>query len=138
MSSESLIMYVVIVVLLLLVAAFLLVRRYRSKHLNSDYFTARWKELQKHCRTRKTWPQAVIEADKLMDEALRRSRFKGKTTGERLVAAQHKLTSNDMVWFGHKLSTKIAGEDVRKLKKQDILQALAGFRQALKDLGALE
>ena len=131
-------MYAIMGFLVILLVILLVVRRYRAKHLNTAYFTERWKELQKHCRTRKTWPLAVIDADNLLDEALRRSLHKGKTTGERLVAAQHKLTSNETVWFGHKLRNKIASEDVRKLKKQDIVGALAGFRQALKDLGALE
>lgn len=112
----------------------------RRKKLNQTHFTEQWKDLQKLCATRKTWPQAILEADKLVDEALKKSHYKGKTTGERLVAAQHSLTANDMVWLGHKLRNRLAQEeiDVRTLKKQDIVNALSGFRQALRDLGALE
>jgi hypothetical protein len=117
---------------------FVAVRRRRPVKLSSDRFTERWKALQRHCVSRKTWPQAIVEADNLLDEALKKARYKGKTTGERLVAAQHALTSNDTVWFGHKLRKTITSEDVRKLKKNDVLEALAGFRQALRDLGALE
>lgn len=131
-------LYIVIGALALVLIALLSVRRYRSHHLNTAYFTTRWRDLQKHCKTRKTWPMAIIDADNLLSEALHRRLYKGKTTGERLVSAQHDLTSNDTVWFGHKLRNKVAHEDVRKLKKQDILAALAGFRQALKDLGALK
>ncbi len=123
---------------LLILALVVIIRRRRPAKLNSDRFTQRWKDLQKHCVSRKTWPQAVIEADNLLDEALKKARYKGKTTGERLVAAQHALTSNDSVWFGHKLRKTIVSEDVRKLKKSDVLAALSGFRQALRDLGALE
>lgn len=112
--------------------------RRRKRKLNTAKFAKRWKELQQNCATRKTWPQAIIEADNLLDDALKKARYKGKTTGERLVAAQHTLTSNDTVWFGHKLRKSIASQDVRKLKKSDVLAALAGFRQALRDLGALE
>lgn len=114
--------------------------RRRRKPLDAQYFTGRWKELQKNCATRKTWPQAIIDADELLDEALKKARYKGKTTGERLVAAQRELTSNDTVWVGHKLRNRIEqGEiDVRKLKKNDIVFALAGFREALRDLGALK
>ncbi|MEK7059699.1 MAG: hypothetical protein AAB971_03005 [Patescibacteria group bacterium] len=111
--------------------------RRRKKSLNMEHFTERWKALQLHCASRKTWPDAIIEADDLLDEALKKCRFKGKTTGERLVAAQHTLTSNDTVWYGHKLCKTITSEDVRKLKKKDVIDALAGFRQALRDLGAL-
>jgi hypothetical protein len=114
-----------------------LFRRPRRK-LNPTKFKESWQELQQNCANRKTWPQAIIEADDLLDQALKKRRYKGKTTGERLVAAQHDLTSNDTVWFGHKLRNSIAQADVRKLKKSDILNALAGFRQALRDLGALE
>ena len=123
---------------LVLLALLLLLQRRRPKKLNSDHFTERWKALQRLCVSRKTWPQAIIDADKLLDDALKKRRYKGKNIGERLVAAQHDLTSNDTVWFGHKLRKTIASEDVRKLKKSDVLQALAGFRQALRDLGAFE
>ncbi len=109
-------------------------RRIKSKH-----FVGRWHELQKHCASRKTWPQAIVEADDLLSEALKKAGYKGKNTGERLVAAQHALTDNEMVWLGHKLRKRISQEDVdvRKLKKKDVIDALAGFRQALRDLGAL-
>jgi hypothetical protein len=109
------------------------------RKLKTRKFDQRWIELQKHCATRKTWPQAIIEADNLLCEVLKKSRFKGKTTGERLVAAQHELTDNEAAWFGHKLRQKVSEDalDVRTLKKKDIVIALAGFRQALRDLGAL-
>lgn len=112
----------------------------RRSKVNAVRCTERWKALQKHCATRKTWPQAIIEADDLLEDALKRARFKGKTTGERLVAAQRTLSNNESVWLGHKLRNRIMQEglDVRKLKKQDVLDALNGFRQALRDLGALQ
>ncbi len=116
-------------------------RLFRRKNKpNVAKFTERWIALQKHCASRKTWPQAIIEADELLDEALRRRGYKGKTIGERLVAAQHDLTSNDTIWVGHKLRKKVTEDDldVRTLKKKDMVIALSGFRQALRDLGALE
>jgi hypothetical protein len=128
-----------------IVAVFLLVffasrklGKRRKKKLNHDYFMERWIALQKCCSTRRTWPDAIIEADALLDEALRRCGYKGRTTGERLVSAQRALTNNESVWFGHKLCKRIPEEDVRRLRKQDILEALHGFRQALRDLGALK
>lgn len=112
----------------------------RKRKMNVTAYTQRWQDLQKHCASRKTWPQAISEADKLLDDVLKRSGYKGKTTGERLVSAQHDLSSNDTIWVGHKLCTKVTADDVdvRKLKKKDMVVALSGFRQALRDLGALE
>jgi hypothetical protein len=112
--------------------------RRRPKKLNIKQFTERWKELQKHCATRKTWPLALAEADALVDKALKQRRFKGKTTGERLVSAQHELSSNEAVWLSHKFCQKIKDIDVRTLKKKQVADALVGFREALRDLGALE
>jgi len=111
----------------------------RRRSMNVKHYTEQWKELQKLCASRKTWPQAIIEADDLVAHALKRAGYKGKNTGERLVSAQHDLTANDMIWLGHKLRNRLAQEDVdvRKLKKKDVLDALGGFRQALRDLGAL-
>jgi hypothetical protein len=110
----------------------------RRRKLKPAKFSGRWQDLQKLCAERKTWPDAVIEADNLLASALKKRHYKGKTTGEKLVAAQHELTDNEAVWFGHKLRNRIRAEDVRRLRKQDILKALAGFRQALRDLGALD
>lgn len=127
-----------VVVVILLLIGLILYRRYHVKKPDTVHYMKRWRELQKNCKTRKTWPLAIIDADNLLNEVLKQLHYKGKTTGERLVAAQHKLSANEAVWFGHKLRNRIVHEDVRKLKKQDIVNALSGFRQALKDLGALE
>lgn len=127
---------VVLIVILTLMLVF--VRRLNSKRLKNDKIFERWVKLQKNCATRKTWPAAIIEADALLDDVLKCRGYKGKTMGERLVAAQHDISSNDSVWFGHKLSKEIGAVDVRTIKKQDVLDSLAGIRQALKDLGALE
>ncbi|HEX4773995.1 MAG TPA: hypothetical protein VH234_00565 [Candidatus Saccharimonadales bacterium] len=112
---------------------------FRRRKLNANKYTARWKELQGYCASRKTWPKAIIEADNLLSDVLKRKGYKGKTLGERLVAAQHELSSNDSVWVGHKLRNVMEKPelDVRKLKKKDMVVALAGFREALRDLGAL-
>ena len=120
-----------------LVLIVLVIRRRRPRKLNAAVLTERWQALQKNCSNKKTWPQAILEADKLLDDTLKRLRYRGKTTGERLVAAQHKLTDNESVWFGHKLRNRIQDNDLKKISKQDTLEALSGFRQALKDLGAL-
>jgi hypothetical protein len=108
----------------------------RPRPLKPDYFMEHWKELQQYCRDKQTWPQAIMSADKLLDYALKRRRYKGKSMGERLVAAQRKLSNNDAVWFGHNLYKKIIDDPELSLKEADVKQALIGIRQALKDLGA--
>jgi hypothetical protein len=124
------------VMLLLIVVTVGLIRR-RPKKLNTKKFQESWNEVQKLCSNKDVWPLAIINGDKLLDDALKQRRFKGKTMGERLVSAQHSLTENDNVWYGHKLRNKLVHEDTSPLKKNEVMRVLAGFRQALKDLGAL-
>jgi hypothetical protein len=123
---------------LLVVIVIAEVIRRRPKSLNDRYFRERWQGLQKLLADKNTWPLAIINADKLLDEALKRRRFKGKTMGERLVAAQRSLSSNDTVWFAHKMRNKIVHEDFKVVRKNDVKDALLGYLQALKDLGAIK
>lgn len=124
-----------LIVALLFVTA--LLKRRTRRHLNTEYFMSRWKELQKLCGDKQTWPLAIIDADKLLDEALRKSGARGKTMGERLVSVQRELSNNDSVWYAHKLRNKLVHEQYTNLKETDVKNALMGFRQALKDVGAL-
>lgn len=130
---------IVLAVAIILGVLFLVVimKRGRPTTLNAEYFNMRWKELQKLCGDKTTWPLAIIDADKLLDEALIKSKYKGKTMGERLVSAQRQLSNNDAVWFAHKLRNKLVHENVTNLKEGEVKDALVGFRQALKDLGAI-
>lgn len=124
-------------VFLVLFAVLIFVLRRRPRSLDPVQFKAKWQELQKLCASKATWPQAILEADKLLDEALKRRKFKGKTMGERLVSAQRELSSNDTVWFGHKLRNKLVHEDYNLTRKNEVKAALLGYWQALKDLGAI-
>lgn len=125
-------------ILLVLVLALGVYLRRRPAKLDVASYERKWKATQKLCATQKTWPLAVINADKLLDQALKARKYKGKTMGERLVSAQHDIKQNEQVWFGHKLRNKLVHEDLKKLKKKEVLDALVGFRAALKDLGALK
>lgn len=126
-----------IAALLIVVGVAGLFAKKRFGKLDSKKFLIRWNELQKQCASKNTWPLAIINADKLLDDALKSSHYKGKTMGERLVAAQRDLTDNDGVWYGHKLRNKLVHEEYGNIKKRDVQKVLVSFRQALRDLGAL-
>lgn len=124
-----------LVIAVLVVGVFFLRRRPRK--LKIDRFQSKWRDLQKLCAAKETWPSAIIDADKLLDEALKRRRFGGKSMGERLTKAQRLLSNNEAVWYGHKLRNKLESDPDLRLKENEVKQALVGIRQALKDLGAL-
>lgn len=126
---------IALAVLVILVVGLVLWRRRRP--IQTDRYQQKWHEVQQLCRDKAAWPKAVLDADRLLDEALRKRRFGGKTMGERMVKAQRTFTDNDGAWFGHKLRNKIEADPEMKLKEADVKDALIGIRQALKDLGAL-
>lgn len=136
MSTNTMIILAIIVPILL-IGAFIVLKRWPRK-LKVDKFANEWKELQGLCRDKGTWPAAIMDADKLFDKALKRRKFKGKSMGERIVSAQRKISNNDQLWFAHNLAKKLKADPAFKLKEADVKAALIGFRQALRDLGALQ
>lgn len=112
--------------------------RFRPKSIKSKRFVKKWRELQAKCSDSGQWPEVLRDADNLLDEALKRRRIKGKTTGERMVSAQRLFTDNDAVWYGHKLRKKYESKPDIKLTEQQMKKALVGLGKALKDLGALK
>lgn len=118
--------------LILVILAFLV--RKLLKRQKRDYFLKSWKSLQSRCADKSQWATAIFEADDLLDNALKKRKMKGKTMGERLVAAQNTFTDNDSAWYGHKLRMKLEEKPGTALKKQDVKKALLGLGQALRDL----
>ena len=108
----------------------------KQPKLNQQYYQEQWGQLLARVRTPDGMVLAIIDADKLLDQALKKRRFKGKTMGERLVSAQRTLSDNDSVWYAHKLRNRLVHEPNIRLKKKEAQTALAGFRQGLRDLGA--
>lgn len=111
--------------------------RLRRTGLDRSYYQKRWDEIQSLLKSAEGQQLSIIEADKLLDEALRKLRFSGKTMGERLVSAQRNFSNPNNVWTAHKLRNRVVHEASVKLQKRQLQTALAAIRVALKDLGAL-
>lgn len=136
LEIHDLILVLVIAVPVLFVLLVLVIWK-KPRRLKVDKYRVEWKELQSFCRDRSTWPKALIDADKLLDKALKRRKFRGKRMGERLVAAQRKLTNNDGVWAAHNLTKKVIDNPATRLSEAKVKAALVAYRQALIDIGAL-
>jgi hypothetical protein len=128
---------VIIVFGVIVLAAINRFGKVRGPKLNHEYFEHQWMLLLARVKTPEGMVLAIVDADKLLDQALKKHRFKGKTMGERLVSAQRMISDNDAVWYAHKLRNRLVHEPNVRLKKKEAQIALAGFRQGLKDLGAL-
>jgi hypothetical protein len=110
---------------------------HKPRRLNRQYYQKKWLEILVRVKTYDGMILAVIDADKLLDDALKKRSYRGKTMGERLVSAQHDISDNDAVWYAHKLRNRLVHEPTTRLRQNEAKNALAGFRQGLKDLGAL-
>lgn len=139
MSTKEIMIFILgAAVLIIAGIVFLVVYKLRPREIKNDYFQTKWLTLQKMCSDKKLWKQVLLEADDLLDEAMRKKHIRGKNMGERLVRAQRQFSNNDGVWFGHKLCNKVEDDPKIRLKEADIKEALVGIRQGLKDLGALK
>jgi hypothetical protein len=132
--EKALVIGAVSFVLFLLTALYI---KKMPKIVKRGYFTARWRELQMLCGDKQTWPDALIRADELFDEVLRKRKFSGNTIGERMVSAQKAFTNNDTIWAAHKFVNKISDNRELKIKESDVKDSLVAYRQAMRDLGAL-
>ncbi len=80
---------------------------------------------------------AVMEADKLLDQALKTLAMPGTTLGERLKFAAYKYPQLRQVWWAHKVRNQLAHEASYHLDRKMGIKALHGYRDALKLLGAI-
>ena len=85
-----------------------------------------------------TYAMAIIEGDKLLDKAMCEMGVQGRTMGDRLKRiGKEKFTQLNSVWYAHKLRNQIAHESDFHPEYRQAEHALATYRQALKDLGAI-
>lgn len=128
----------VIVVGLLLMVIMGMSRRSTKRVLDKEAYQKDWLAIEMTIgRDASSQQFAILQADKLLDRALRERGFRGETMGERMTAASRVFTRRDAVWAAHKLRNRIAHEDSIKVNSSLTAKAMGSFKRGLKDLGAL-
>ena len=100
-----------------------------------------WAEIQEHFFTGSDndLKVAILEADKILDDALRGAGIQGSTLGDRLKKIKpSQLPDIDAIWEVHKLRNQIAHESDFKLKRDLAERALGVYENALRELKALD
>lgn len=106
----------------------------RKSGLDVKYYRERWEKIEQVQKMGEPgWQVAIIQADKLLDRALKERGFSGETMGDRLKSSH----AGDKIWAAHKVRNRIAHESDVKLNPIVVNQALRGFKQGLKNVGAL-
>ena len=111
-----------------------LVNKVTPRGIDRPYFKNEWNDILKTAQDSKTSQMSIIQADKLLDEALKCCGYRGETMGERLVSAKHALKSRDSVWAAHKLRNKLVHESLAEPSHKEIQRALRGYAKAFNDL----
>ena len=85
-----------------------------------------------------SYAMAIVEGDKLLDRALCEMGVQGRTMGDRLKKiGKEEFSQLNSVWHAHKLRNQIAHESGFHPEYRQAEHALAIYKQALKDLGAI-
>lgn len=109
------------------------------KQLDKRKYQTNWIKIENSLKkdNETSFAMSVLNADKIVDRALKEKGFRGKTMGERMKYAEKSFSNINAVWAAHKLRNRIAHETDIRLDYDGSKRALASFKQALKDLGAI-
>ncbi|OYX43204.1 hypothetical protein B7Y94_02030 [Candidatus Saccharibacteria bacterium 32-49-12] len=107
--------------------------------LKKEKYQSRWIEIERKfdSGSADSRHMAIVEADKLLDMALRETGSRGKTMGERMKNRQGVWSNANAIWAAHKLRNQIAHEEQVNVSEDILRRALASFKRALRDLEAL-
>jgi hypothetical protein len=139
-SSISIIFFLaaILVFAAILFAVISLTKRGPS-HLDVEKYRTRWMTIEQQLKRddQNSFAMSVLNADTLLDQALKDKGVQGTTMGERMKQLQKTWSNANNLWTAHKLRNQIAHESNVRLDYDRTRHALAAFKQALKDVGAI-
>ena len=110
-----------------------------TQRLDVDKYRTRWMAIEQQLKReeRSSYSMSVLNADSLLDQALKEKGVQGSTMGERMKQLQKTWSNANNVWAAHKLRNRIAHESDVRLDYENARRTLMAFKQALKDVGAI-
>ena len=138
-NTYGVVLGLIVILVLGLILVVYITRRTPRQRLDKEAYQADWLKIMNNCETTEpnSMAMAIIGGDKLVDKAMVELGFAGKTMGERLKNSPKRFSNLDGLWSAHKVRNKLAHEAGFSVDSKMARQALANFRQALKDLGAI-
>jgi hypothetical protein len=139
--SDGLMISFLIAILLIGAGILFLVTHGRKsgRNLDVDKYRSQWLKIERQLvrDQESSYHLVILNADKLLDQALRQRGVKGQTMGERMKSAKNMWSNANAVWTAHKIRNKIAHEADVRVKFEDTRRSLTAYKQGLKDLGAI-
>jgi len=139
MDSGLIFLFAVVIVLSALLLFYVTLSQKGSTRLDVDKYRKRFIAIERQLNKNdaNTYQLAVLNADKLLDFALKEKGVKGETMGDRMKASKEMWSNANSIWSAHKLRNTIAHEPDAKISYDDARRALANFKTGLRDLGAI-
>lgn len=139
MNQTVIFMFAIILLIGALLLTIICMGKKGSKRLNVEYYRVKCLEIEQKLRKEdvSSFSLSVLNADKLVDQALREIGAKGETMGERMKNSAQLFSDKNGIWQAHILRNKISHEIDFNITYELALKALVSFRRALKDLGAI-
>lgn len=139
MDASIIILFAAVIIIAVLLFVVVTLTKKGTTVLDVDKYRSRWLTIEQSLMrdNEPSYHLAIMNADKLLDQALRERGFSGQTMGDRMKFAKESWSNRNAVWQAHKLRNQIAHETDIQITYDQARRALAGFKQALKDLGAI-
>ncbi|HPF30733.1 MAG TPA: hypothetical protein PLO25_00245 [Candidatus Saccharibacteria bacterium] len=137
--DHALIIFLAWVFILSAIIFAIVCRNKGTKRLDVEYFRVKYLEIENKLNKVdvSTYHMPVIEADKLLDFALKESGYGGNTMSERMKKANKIFSDRNGVWQAHKLRNRIVHEPEIKTTYDEVRYAINCVKKALKDLKAI-
>lgn len=85
-----------------------------------------------------SYKMAIIEADKIFDDIIKRIGYQGDDMGERLKQINSAQIANiDEIWQAHKLRNRLVHEPGFQINQSQAKRSIEIYQRAMEDLGAL-
>lgn len=113
----------------------------RARHGSSSRIGRQWAKIRARLEepAEAEWKVAVIEADMLVDDMLRRLEYPGETMGERLKGiTKDQITTLDQIWEAHKMRNRIVHDPDIRVLHRDARGAIQQYEAFLHEVNLLE
>ena len=139
MEQSIIFIFAGIIIIGALLFAFICVTKKGVKRLDVERYRVKYLVIENSLKRDEpsSYHLSVLNADKLVDQALRERGARGKTMGERMKSSVALFSDRNGIWTAHKLRNMVAHEPDAKVTYDQARHALTCFRKALKDLGAI-
>jgi hypothetical protein len=114
--------------------------KYPPEKINRDpdFTRNRWREINELMRlgSPSNYARAVLEADKLLDHALKSLRVPGLTMGDRLKAAKNKFSPEgyDAAWRAHRVRNELVHNAEFQIMDYTARDVLKNYEKAIKEV----